>query len=97
MKAKRTGRGGRRPGAGRPRTLPVSAALRAFVLREAGLETAQALDEIRRLLAKLHQQRRDEGERREMFLRRLVALERAVRGEEPKPPRHTRARPLGVE
>ena len=60
---------------------------------DAGSE-AQGVD-----IARLQQQQRAPGEYDQMILRRLTEIERLVRGDPglTKPPRHTRARPLGVE
>jgi hypothetical protein len=51
------------------------------------------------LLVRQQQQRRNEYESGPAILRRLVELERLVRGDPglSKPPRHTRTRPLGIE
>jgi hypothetical protein len=89
-------RGGRRPGAGRPRKHPLIVA--------SSPETLHALAEIRQSLklqdarlAHLIQQRRDAVEHVPMILRRLTELERAIRGGDLHvPARHTRRRPLGV-
>jgi hypothetical protein len=96
------GRGGARPGAGRPRKpLPPP-----HVVVAAPAEVVRALEGIQRTLetqsadiARLQQQRRDGNEHGPLILRRLTELERLVRGEPglTKPARHTRARPLGVE
>ena len=65
----------------------------------------RALDGIRALLeaqggslAALQQQRRDHGEIPAQVLRRLIELERLVRGDPglTAPPKHTRRRPLGI-
>jgi hypothetical protein len=98
---KGAGRGGRRPGAGRPRKpRPVPS------ITEVAPELGLALTGIHALLeaqgaslARLQQQRRNEHESGPAILRRLTELERLVRGNPGlgKPPRHTRARPLGVE
>ena len=96
------GRGGCRPGAGRPRTRPrppisIAEVSPAICEALAGIRTlmeAQATE-----LARLQQQRRDGVEHGPMILRRLTELERLVRRDPglTKPARHTRARPLGIE
>jgi len=50
-------------------------------------------------IARLQQQRRADGEHGPMILKRLMQLERLVRGDAglSKPLRHTRTRPLGIE
>ena len=98
-------RGGRRPGAGRPRIRPIPASVRAAVISETTLEVLQALEGIQRTLAtqdaridRLAQQKRDAGEHGPMILRRLTELERLVRGDPglAAVPKHTPRRPLGV-
>ena len=81
-------RGGRRPGAGRPRVRPIPATVRAAVISETTIEVLQALKRIQRALAaqdarldRLAQQKRDAGEHGPMILRRLTELERLVRGD----------------
>jgi hypothetical protein len=75
------------------------------VVAETPPEVREALTGIRALLeaqnallTRLQQQRRNEHESGPAILRRLVELERLVRGDPglTKPPRHTRARPLGT-
>jgi hypothetical protein len=94
--------GGRRPGAGRkakPRPPPSIAEVAPALYAElAGIRTL-----IERTLktqsADIARLRREPGEYDEMILRRLVELEKLVRGDSglAKPPRHTRSRPLGLE
>ena len=75
-----TGRGGARPGAGRPKKvrpatfLPDPQVLTVLTGIRRLLETQNAS------LLSLQQQRRDQGERSEMVLRRLVEIERMLRG-----------------
>ena len=99
---KGSGRGGARAGAGRPRKpRPVpSIAEVSPVIAEALTGIRTVLEAQCAALARLKQQRREPGLYDEMILRRLVELEKLARGGDPgltKPPRHTRARPLGVE
>jgi len=93
-----TGRGGWRPGAGRPRKHPLpGAAADPRVL--AGLDRIHALLQAQdAVLTSLRQQRRDEGEHGPMILRRLTELGRLVRGDPglAQVPRSTRRRPLGA-
>jgi hypothetical protein len=100
--SKGSGRGGARRGAGRPRKPPPP----PHVVVAAPPEVVRALEGIQRTLetqsadiARLQQQRRDEGQHRDIILRQLAELTRLARGDPglTKPPRHTRARPLGVE
>jgi hypothetical protein len=94
-----TGRGGWRPGAGRPRKHPLpGAAADPRVL--AGLDRIYTLLQAQEgALASLRQQRRDESEHGPMILRRLTEIERVVRGDPglAKVPRSTRRRPLGAD
>jgi hypothetical protein len=81
------GRGGRRPGAGRPRGPDVLAAL-AGIRRELAAQNA--------CLERLQRDRRGALEQTPLILRRLTALERLMRGGDlHTPPRSTRRRPLG--
>ena len=98
-------RGGRRPGAGRPRVRPIPATVRAAVMSETTIEVLKALEQIQHALklqsermAGLQQQKRDAGEHGPMILRRLTELERLVRGDPglAAVPKHTPRRPLGV-
>ena len=94
------GRGGARPGAGRPRKpRPPPLAEVAPVIQEelAGLRTL--LREQNEQIAEIRQHRRDERESGPLILRRLVELEKLVRGDPglSRPARHSRARPLGIE
>jgi hypothetical protein len=99
------GRGGARPGAGRP-CKPPPPTPEPRIIFAAPPEVVRALEGIQRTLetqgadiARLQQQRRDGNEHAPLILRRLIELERLVRGDPglTKPPRHTRARPLGIE
>ena len=97
-------RGGRRPGAGRPRVRPIPATVRAAVMSETTIEVLKALEQIQHALklqserlAGLQQQRRNEYESGPAILRRLVELECLVRGGDLHIPlKATRARPLGT-
>jgi len=90
-------RGGRRPGAGRPRKHPLIVASSPETLR-ALAEIRQALTVQDARLAHLIKERRDAAEHVPMILRRLTELERVVRGGDMHvPARHTRRRPLGVD
>jgi hypothetical protein len=102
------GRGGRRPGAGRPRKwvkLLVSQA--PFLAPTNGSDEAvlQALATIKGLLEKQNvsltqmcQQRRNEHESLPAVLRRIVEIERLLKSTELHiAARHTRRRPLGME
>jgi hypothetical protein len=90
-------RGGRRPGAGRPRKHPLIVASSPETLR-ALAEIRQALKVQDARLAHLIQQRREAVEHVPMILRRLTELERMIRGGDMHvPARHTRRRPLGVD
>jgi hypothetical protein len=94
-----TGRGGARPGAGRPRKHPPVAA-EARVRAETDPRTGiRALLEAQGVaLAGLRQRHRDEGEWPLALMRRMTALERAVHGERQdisRPLRQTRRRPSG--
>jgi septal ring factor EnvC (AmiA/AmiB activator) len=62
-------------------------------------ETRADVEAQRADIAHLRRQRRDEGEHQQIVLRQLAELTRLVRGDPglTRPPRHTRARPLGVE
>jgi len=89
-----TGRGGARPGAGRPRKrFPGDRVLAALERIYAQLQAQDAV------LAGLRQQRRDEGEHAPMILRRLTEIKRLMRNDPglAKAPRATRRRPLGAE
>jgi hypothetical protein len=91
-KATGVGRGGRRPGAGRPYKPPHPDLLRALAAIKDMLE-AQNVQ-----LTHLRQQRRDAGEAVPTLQRRVTELERRIGiTEEPKTPRLTRRRPLGAE
>ena len=101
---KKSRRGGARPGAGRPRIRPIPATVRAAVIGDTTLEVVKALEQIQHALklqserlAGLQQQRRNEYESGPAILRRLVELERLVRGGDLHIPlKATRARPLGT-
>jgi hypothetical protein len=81
-KATGVGRGGRRPGAGRPH-------------KPSPPDLMRALARIEAHLTHLRQQRRDAGEAVPTLQRRVTAIERHVGlTEEPKTPRLTRRRPM---
>ena len=101
------GHGGRRPGAGRPKS-------RTTLLREAAEQLLQDLsqlhhrrqssdqlvDEVRRLTAAVHRFRenqRTESESLQPILRRLTEIERHLRlTEMPEAPRPNRRHPMGA-
>jgi len=81
-----SGRGGQRPGAGRPK------GVKSRWPPEIATELRRLADELRRL----QQYRRDEREALQPILRRLVAIERALGlREKIEAPRVDRRRPLG--
>ena len=89
-------RGGRRPGAGRPRKHPLIVASSPEALR-ALAEIRQALKVQDARLSHLIQQHREAVDHVPMILRRLTELERVILGGDMHvPARHTRRRPLGV-
>jgi len=101
------GHGGRRPGAGRPKS-------RTTLLREAAEEllrglpqlhhrrqsSDQVVDELRRLTAavqRLRENQRSESESLQPILRRLTEIERHLRlTEMPEAPRPNRRHPMGA-
>ena len=101
------GHGGRRPGAGRPKS-------KTTLLREAAEQllsdlpqlhhrrqsSDQVVDELRRLTAAVHRLResqRSESESLQPILRRLTEIERHLRlTETPQVPRPSRRHPMGA-
>ena len=101
------GHGGRRPGAGRPKS-------KSTLLREAAEQllrdlpqlhhrrqsSDQVVDELRRLTAAVHRLRenqRSESESLQPILRRLTEIERHLRlTETPQAPRPSRRHPMGA-
>jgi hypothetical protein len=101
------GHGGRRSGAGRPKS-------KSTLLREAAEQLLrdllhfrhsrqsgdQVVDELRRLTAAMHRLREDQRSDRENFLpilRRLTEIERHLRlTETPQAPRPSRRHPMGA-
>ena len=101
------GHGGRRPGAGRPKsntTLLHEAAVQLLrdlpQLHYRRQSSDQVVDELRRLTAAVHRLRdnqRTENESLQPILRRLTEIERHLRlTETPQAPRPSRRNPMGA-